>query len=57
MNHQLDIVKIYLKSKDLSKAKYQLLIKKGENVDLKHDNNHKAFIEYSNDMYDFFKKS
>ena len=54
MNHQLDIVKIYLKSNDLSKAKYQLLIKKRKNVGLKHDNNHKAFIEYSNDMYDFF---
>ena len=41
--------------RDLCEAKYQFLINKRENVDLKHFNDPKAFIEYSNDMQDVHK--
>ena len=37
-------------AKDPSEAKYQLLINKHEDVGLKHYNDSKAFIEYSNNM-------
>ena len=37
-------------AKDSSEAKYQLLINKREDVGLKHYNDSKAFIEYSNNM-------
>ena len=53
-NHP-DIDKIYLYAKDLHKAKYQFLINKGESIILKHFNDPKAFIEYSNDMQDVYK--
>ena len=46
--------KIHLCIKDLYEAKYQYLIKKDENVSLKH-NDPKAFTEYSNDMDDVYK--
>ena len=39
-------------AKDPYKAKYQLLINKRNNTGLKHFNDPKAFIEYSNDMQD-----
>ena len=52
INHEPDIVKIYLYAKDPYKAKYQLLIRKRECTDLKYLNDSKAFIEYSNDMDD-----
>ena len=35
-------------AKDPYEAKYELLINKIESIDLKHFNNSKAFIEYSN---------
>ena len=35
--------------------KYQFLTKKRENIGLKHFNDPKAFIEYSNDNHDFYK--
>ena len=41
--------------RDLCEAKYQFLINKRENVGLKHFNDPKAFIEYSNDMQDVHK--
>ena len=41
------IDKIYLCAKDLNKLKYQLLIKKREDVGIKHLNDSKGFIEYS----------
>ena len=41
------IYKIYLYTKDLNKRKYQFLIKKREDVGIKHLNDLKAFIEYS----------
>ena len=48
----------YLKikyAKDQYEAKYQLLINKWESTGLKHFNDPKAFIEYSNDMQDVYK--
>ena len=53
MENQPDIGKIY--SKDSYEAKYQHLINKRENVGINHFNDPKAFIEYSNDMYDVYK--
>ena len=50
MNEQNDIDKIYLYAKDLSKPKYEYLIKKCEDAEIKHLNNPNAFIEYSNTM-------
>ena len=55
INHEPDIDNIYLYAKDPSKAKYQLLINKRESTCLKHLNDSKAFIEYSNDMDDIYK--
>ena len=57
INNQPDIVKIYLYTKDPYKAKYQFLINKRENTGLKHFNGPKAFIEYSNDIHDIYKKN
>ena len=42
-------------AKDPYEAKYQFLINKTESTGLKHFNNPKAFIEYSNDMQDVYK--
>ena len=55
INDQQDIDKIYLYSKDPYEDKYQYLINKRECVGINHLNNPKAFIEYSNDMYDVYK--
>ena len=55
INNQSDIDKIYLYAKDLYEDKYQFLIKKIENIGLKHFNDPKSFIEYSNDMRDVYK--
>ena len=55
INNQPDIDKIYLYAKDLYEAKYQFLINKRESTGLKHFNDPKAFIEYSNDMQDVYK--
>ena len=55
-NQQPDIDKIYFYAKDLTEAKYQLLIKKREDIGTKHVLNvSKAFIEYSNNMDDIYK--
>ena len=54
INNQPDIDKIYLYAKDSYEDKYQLLINKRESIELKHFNEPKAFIEYSNDMYDVY---
>ena len=43
---QKDTDKIYLYAKDAWEAKYQLIINKKENKDLKHLNYSKAFIEW-----------
>ena len=50
INEQDDIDKIYLYAKDLSKSKYELLIKNRKNVGNKYLNDSSAFIEYSNTM-------
>ena len=57
INHQSDIDKIYLYAKeDPSEAKYQFLIKQ-KSTALKHFNDGKALIEYSNEEYNQNKKS
>ena len=48
INNQLGTDKIYLYAKDPYEAKYQYLINKREKVGLKHYDDPKAFIEYSN---------
>ena len=55
INNQPDIDKIYLYAKDPYEAKYQYLINKREKVGLDHFDDPKAFIDYSNDMQDFYK--
>ena len=52
INNQPDIDKIYLYAKDPYEAKNQFLINKKESTGLKHFNDHKVFIEYSDDMHD-----
>ena len=56
INNQLDIDKINLHAKDPYEEKYQFLINKRESTGLKHFNDPKAFIEYSYDMQDVYKK-
>ena len=53
INEQQDIDKIYLHAKDPYEAKYLFLINK-KRTGLKHFNDPKAFIEYSNDMQDVY---
>ena len=55
INNQPDIDKIYLYTKDPFEAKYQYFIKKREKVGLDHFDDHKAFMEFSNDMHDVYK--
>ena len=55
LNHQTNIDKIYLYTKDPYEVKYQLLIFKHENVVLKNCNDPNAFTEYSSDMNDSYK--
>ena len=40
--------------KDLNELKYQFLIKRRENVEIKHLNDSKGFIEHSNTMDDIY---
>ena len=56
INNKPDIDKIYLCAKDPYEPTCQFLINKRESTELKHFNNPKAFIEYSNDMPDVYKK-
>ena len=55
INQQPDLDKIYLYAKDPYQAKYQFLINKWESTGLKHFNDSKAFIEYSNGMDVIYK--
>ena len=55
ISDQSDIDKIYIYVKDLHETKYQLLINKHKSAGLKRSNYSKAFIEYSNDMYDIYE--
>ena len=52
ISQEPDIDKIYLYINDPYEAKYQFLINKRESTGLKHFNDSKAFIEYSNNMDD-----
>ena len=55
ITQQPDIDKNYLYAEDPYKAKYKFLIIKRESTGLKHFNDSKAFIEYSNYMDDIYK--
>ena len=55
INNQPDIDEIHLYAKDPYEAKYQILINKKESAILKHFNDFKAFIEYSNNMQDVYE--
>ena len=55
INEQNDIDKVYLYARDLSEPKYEYLIKKREEVGIKHLNNPNAFIECSNIMNDVYE--
>ena len=55
INEQNDIDKIYLYARDLSKPKYKYLIKKREDVGIKHLSNPNAFIECSNTIDDVYE--
>ena len=54
INNQPDIDKIYLHAKYPYETKYLSLINKRESTRLKHFNDPKAFIEYSNDKQDVY---
>ena len=56
INGQNDIGKIYLYARDLNEPKYEYLIKKREDIGIKHLNNSNAFIECSNAMDDVYDK-
>ena len=56
VHNQQDIDKIYLYAKDPYEDKYQYLINERESVGLKHFNDPKVFIEYSNKMHHAYKK-
>ena len=55
INNQPGIDKIYLYVKDPHEAKYQYLINEREKEGLNHQDDSKAFIEYSNDMKDVYE--
>ena len=55
INKQKGIDKIYSYAKDLSEPKYEYLIKNLKNTGIKHLNDPKAFIEYSNTMNDVYE--
>ena len=55
INGQSDVDKIYLYARDLTEPKYEYLIKKREDVEIKHVNNPNAFIECSNTMDDVYE--
>ena len=55
IDEETNIDKIYLYAKDAYEAKYQFLINRKESTGLKHFNDSKAFIEYTNDMNDVYE--
>ena len=55
IKEQDDIDKVYLYAKDLSGPKYELLIKKREDVGTKYFDDPNAFIECSNTMDDVYE--
>ena len=55
ISQQDDIDKMFLYAKDLSEAKYEFLIKKREDVGIKHLNDSNAFIGCSTTMDDVYE--
>ena len=55
-SQQLDIDKSFLHFKDPYKAKHRLLINNHNSVYLKHCDDPKSFVEYTNGMNDIYKK-
>ena len=55
INEKNDIDTIYLYAKDLNEPKYEYLIKKCEDVGIKHVSNSNAFIECSSTMDDVYE--
>ena len=55
INQQPHTDKFYLYAKDPYKVKYQFLSNKRESIGLKHFNDSKSFIEYSNGMDEICK--
>ena len=55
IGNQSDIDKIYLYVKNPYEAKYQYLINKLKKAGLDHFDDPKDFMEYSNDMQEFYK--
>ena len=55
INKQNYIDKIYLYARDLNEPKYEYLIKKREDVGIKHVNDPNAFIECSNTLDDVYE--
>ena len=55
INCKPNIDQIDLYAKDPYKSKYRLIINKREIIDLKHFNDTKVCIQYSNDMVDLHK--
>ena len=52
INNLHPIDKIYLYAKDIHEPKYEYLVNKREQAEIKNLNDHNAFIEYSDDMND-----
>ena len=57
MENQPDIDKIYLYAKDPYESNYHYLINKREGAGINHFEDPKAFVDYSNDMHDVYKKN
>ena len=55
INKRNYIDKIYLHARDLNKPNYTYLVKKHEDVGIKHVNNPNAFLECSNTMDDIYE--
>ena len=55
LNHEPDIDKIFLYAKDPYEAKYLFLNNKQKSTGLKHFNDSKAFIKYSNNMDNIYE--
>ena len=55
INKQNYIDKVYLHARDLKEPKYEYLIKKRDDVGLKHVNNPNALIKCSNTMDDVYE--
>ena len=57
INHQRDIDKVFLFTKDPYELKYQMLIENCHEIGFKYLKDPKVFIEYSSDMNDAYKNT